>query len=295
MSPPVTLLDGGLSTALAERGVDLDHHLWTARLLVEDPEVLVAAHRDFVDAGAEVLITASYQASRRGFAALGRSAGEADDALRATTALARRAAAGTGVLVAASVGPYGAILADGSEYTGRYPVGGEALVAFHAERLAVLVDSAPDLLAVETLPSAAEAGAVAEAARRVAAERAEPARPAWVSFTCASAGHTAAGDPVEAAAHAALAMPGLVAVGVNCTAPAHVAPLLRRIRSVTSLPLVAYPNRGQAWDAATNRWSGAAEAGGDVDAWIEAGARWVGGCCGTGPADIAELRRRLDR
>lgn len=308
---PVTLIDGGLSSALAARGVDLDHPLWTARLLLGDPDTLVAAHRDFLAGGATVVITSSYQASRQGFAAQGLDAAAADDALRTTTAAARAAiAAHTAARphdpparVAASVGPYGAVLADGSEYTGRYPVGHDALVAFHAERLAVLIDTAPDLLAVETMPGAAEARAVAAALTLAPGGGVGPGRgpvPAWVSFTCPSATHTAAGDRIEDAVRAALAVPGVVAVGVNCTAPTHVGELLRRAATVTDLPLVAYPNRGQAWDADAKAWVGDPVAGfgeldGQLDGWLAAGARWVGGCCGVGPADIAALRDRLSR
>lgn len=298
----VTVLDGGLSTALAARGHDLDHPLWTARLLLDRPDELVAAHLDFLRAGAGVVITSSYQASRRGFAALGLDGAAADAALRATTALARRAVArhasetgGRPAPVAASVGPYGAVLADGSEYTGRYDVGHAGLVEFHAERLAVLVDSRPDLLAVETLPGAAEAAAVAEALARVAArpDGASPP-PVWVSFTCPSGTHTAAGDRVEDAVAAARSVPGLAMVGVNCTAPDQVAALLGRIGAVADLPLVAYPNSGQTWDAAAKRWRGEAHAGFDaIDDWVALGARLVGGCCGVGPDGIAALTRRL--
>ena len=293
---PVELIDGGLSSALSEMGCDLDHPLWTARLLLDDPETLVAAHLAYLRAGARVLISASYQASRRGFAALGLDAAAADAALVRTTELAReavrRAAAegldAHGVRVAASVGPYGAVLADGSEYTGAYPIDHAALVRFHAERLAVLVASGPDLLACETFPGAFEARAVAEALAG------GPEVPAWVTFTCRSDRATANGDAVEAAVEAALGVPGLVAVGVNCTAPEHVGELLRRIARVTYLPLVAYPNSGQRWDAAHKRWLGDASVIGDaVDGWVASGARLVGGCCGVGPADIAALGRRL--
>lgn len=295
-----TLLDGGLSTALAARGVDLDHPLWTARLLLDDPEVLEAAHLDFLRAGAQVLITASYQLSRRGIVAVGHDAAIADELLHRATAVARAAAArhraeasgagdGAPALVAASVGPFGAVLADGSEYTGRYPVGPAELADFHAERLAVLVASGPDLLAVETLPGAAEAAAVVAAARRVPG----PLPPSWVTFTCRDGAHTAAGDRIEDAVATAADLPGLALVGVNCTAPALVGELLARMAAVTDLPLVAYPNSGQVWDPDGNRWLGTPDTAFDVAGWAALGARWIGGCCGVGPDAVAALAGRV--
>jgi homocysteine S-methyltransferase len=297
----VVVLDGGLSTALAERGADLDHPLWTARSLLDatsDAEhPITDAHLAFLRSGARVLITASYQASRRGLLAAGApTTSAADAALARTTALARAAVkrwadeqldAGP-VRVGASVGPYGAVLADGSEYHGRYPIDADELREFHRERLDVLRGSRPDLLIAETLPGGFEASAVAEALD--AGDGGE--MPVWVSFTCADGRTTVNGDRIEDAAAAALAVPGLEALGVNCTAPAFVGELLARIATVTDLPLVAYPNRGQQWDAATNVWTDvpAVWPPGDVDAWRVAGARWVGGCCGVGPDGIGALR-----
>lgn len=293
---PVTVLDGGLSTALAARGHDLDHPLWTARLLLDDPDELTAAHLDFLRAGAEVVITASYQLSRQGLGALGHAPAAADELLGRSTALARRAAAirraeapGVTPLVAASVGPFGAVLADGSEYTGRYPIGDAALTTFHAERLDVLVASAPDLLAIETLPGAFEATAVAAALRALG----RPLPPSLVTFTCPASDRTAVGDRIEDAVAAAHDVPGIAAVGVNCTAPAHVAELLGRIATVTDLPLVAEPNSGQTWDADANCWLGEPDESFDIERWLERGARWVGGCCGVGPDGIAALSRRV--
>lgn len=279
-----TLLDGGLSTALERAGHNLDHPLWTARMLVDDPEALIAAHTAYLAAGAEVLITSSYQASRPGLAAAG--ATEPEAVLASATELAREAVhrVGRQALVAASVGPYGAVLADGSEYRGRYRLTHEQLVDFHRERLAVLLASAPDLVAAETLPTAAEAEAV------VAALGGSD-RPAWFSFTCRDAERTWGGDRIEAAAQAALRHRATIAVGVNCTAPEHVAGLLGRLRDVTDVPLVAYPNRGQRWDGTANRWSGRPRAVTPelVSSWVAAGARYIGGCCGVGPSDIAQL------
>lgn len=285
---PFTVLDGGLSTALERLGHDVTGPLWTARLVLEDPEAVVAAHAAYAEAGAEVLISASYQASVDGFVRAGCRPDAARSALAATTALARRAARRVGrtVLVAASCGPFGAVLADGSEYHGRYDASWEEVRRFHRERLAVLADSGPDLVAVETIPTRVEAEIV------LGELAAHPALAAWVSFSCADAAATGGGDRIEDAVAAAVASPNVVAVGVNCTAPAHVAELLRRARDVTELPLVAYPNHGGRWDGAHDRWVGPAcglDVERDLDPWLAAGACLVGGCCGIGPDAIAVL------
>lgn len=284
---PFTLLDGGLSTALEELGEHPAGLLWTAAALVDRPHVITAAHRRYVDAGADVVITASYQASVPGFVAAGLDAAESRRLLASTTAVAR--AAGD-VLVAASVGPYGAYLADGSEYRGDYVSSGAAtwddIRAFHRARLEVLVDTAPDAFAIETVPLRAEAEIVVEELRRLTDA------PAWVTFSCADATHTCGGDVL---ADAAASVAGAVtAVGVNCTAPALVGALLQSIRDRlgVEVPLVAYPNHGATWDGDHKCWVG--PAGGSelpslVPEWMAAGARLIGGCCGVGSVGIRAL------
>jgi homocysteine S-methyltransferase len=275
-SVPFVVVDGGLSTALEELGERPAGALWTAAALIDRPDVIVAAHRRFVEAGAEVVISSSYQASQAGFEAAGCSAAEARRLLASTTSLARRSGA---PVVAASVGPYGACQADGSEYHGRYGVGWAHVRRFHAERLDVLVDTGADLFAVETMPSIAEAEIVVDELRR------RTDSPAWVSFTCADDRRICSGD--EFADAAASVAPAVSWVGVNCTAPQHVDGLLHGVVG----PAVAYPNHGGTWDPLAKSWS----AGGPVfephrvAAWVHAGARLVGGCCGVGSADIAVL------
>ena len=281
---PFTLIDGGLSTVLEEMGEHPSGLLWTAAVLVDRPEVITAAHRRYVDAGADVVITSSYQASEPGFVAAGLSTTEARRLLASTTAVAR--AAGPSV-VACSVGPFGAYLGNGSEYTGRYSASWAEVRAFHRARLQVLVDTAPDVFAIETIPSLAEAEIVVEELRALTDAS------AWLTFTCADEAHTCSGD-VFANSVAAVA-PALSAVGVNCTDPSFVQPLLRSL--TTDLPLVAYPNHGAIWDGDHKCWSGAAggvEFAGLVPTWFAAGARLIGGCCGVGTggiAALAELRR----
>lgn len=292
------VLDGGLATELAARGHDLSDALWSARLLQDAPQAIEAVHLDYFDAGADVAITASYQASFEGFAARGFSRGETEQLLQRSVTLARAArdtarAKGMGatrtLLVAASVGPYGAILHDGSEYRGDYGLSEPALAQFHAPRIAALLEAAPDLLACETIPSLVEARAIVHALRD------HPAARAWVTFTCRDALHTAAGDSIAECARALDAEPQVVAIGVNCVAPALVTSLITAIRSRTDKPIVVYPNSGEVWDAHRRCWDGTATRfTAHVDEWIDAGAEWLGGCCRTTPADISLLRRTMD-
>ena len=288
-----TVLDGGLSTALEERGADLSGALWTARLLGEEPERIAEVHRAYYRAGASVATTASYQASVEGLVAAGYDAGAARDLLTRSVTLAREvrdelSGERPGLLVAASVGPYGAFLADGSEYRGRYGVGPARLRDFHGPRLELLAAAGPDLLAVETIPDLAEAEVLVPLLAEVGV-------PAWFSYSVTGS-TTAAGQPL-ADAYALLAgHPCLVAAGVNCSDQADVLGAVEAAVAATGLPAVAYPNRGGSWDAAAKRWSYGDALDLDLVAdWVAAGAAYVGGCCGTTPTDIAALAARLQR
>jgi homocysteine S-methyltransferase len=293
-APGPMVVDGGLATELERRGHDLSDRLWSARLLVSDPNAIEAVHLAYYRAGAQVATTASYQASIPGFAAAGLDRTAALEAIRRSVRLAQRARdryaeetdrpTADGLLVAGSVGPYGAMLADGSEYRGDYDPGPAALAEFHRPRMEALLEAGIDLLAFETIPTVREAEVLVDLLEDVGAS-------AWLSYTCRDDGHTAAGEPIEAAVALGDA-PGVVAVGINCTAPRHVAALLARAATVTDQPLIAYPNRGDRWDAATRAW--VAETADTYDpatvaGWTAFGATWLGGCCGTGPADIVAL------
>lgn len=282
------LIDGGLSTQLERLGHTLTDSLWTARALLDDPQAIVSAHRAFIDAGAQIITTASYQVSRCGFAQVGRAPGDADEALAASVALARDAVGDREVLVAASVGPYGAITNDGAEYRGRYGLARDELTAFHAERIEVLVAARPDLLVVETMPDLDELEAILEVLPRDL--------PSWISVTVADDAHLRAGQPIEEVAALVDGHPGVVALGVNCSEPDVVAPALRRLRALATLPLIAYPNAGGSWDARTHQWVAPRQAPMHaVHDWVAAGATIVGGCCGTDASDIAAMRAVLTR
>lgn len=281
-----TVLDGGLSNALVARGHDLSDDLWTARLLRDAPDEIAAVHRAYFAAGAEVATTASYQASVEGFERAGLDRAEAERLIVRSVTLAREVRdeladdAGTRV-VAASIGPYGAMLADGSEYRGRYGVTAARLRDFHRSRVELLAAAEPDLLAVETIPDADEAEVLVGII-------ADVGLPAWLSYSVAGLS-TRAGQPLEAAYEIA-AGSGLVATGVNCCRPEDVLPALEVARRVTGLPGIAYPNSGQGWDNRAHTWTG--ETAYDVGLaprWVAAGAAYVGGCCQVGPSDIAAL------
>lgn len=285
-------LDGGLATELEAQGNDLSGDLWSARLLREDPDAIRRAHEAYFAAGAAVGISASYQASRAGFARHGLEPDDADELLRQSVRLVREAADNTGGpgsrYVAASVGPFGAIRHDGSEYRGRYGVPHDQLVSFHAERLKVLIDAGPDMLAIETVPDVDEARAILEALEQVGSEL-----PAWLSFSCADGRTTNAGQPIEEAAALVAASARVGAVGVNCTAPEHVTELVTRINTAApGTPIVVYPNAGRTWDPASERWHG--DGSGvippqTVREWLAVGATAVGGCCGLGPTAIQAI------
>ncbi|MGN6522321.1 MAG: homocysteine S-methyltransferase [Actinomycetes bacterium] len=314
------VLDGGLATQLEADGHDLSGVLWSARLLAEQPDAVVAAHRAYLEAGAEVIETASYQASFEGFERAGIDRRTGQQLLRRSVELARQAieewgattggAASTGGAapvvptgatpgfsprwVAASVGPYGAMLADGSEYTGTYGVGGdpvsvEALRRFHRPRLEALAEAEPDVFAVETVPCLREVEAVASELEALGL-------PGWISVTVAD-GRLRSGESLGEAFDVAATGRTVIAVGVNCSAPEDVdqALAVAAASRARDLPLVVYPNSGEGWDASTGGWRGTATFGSErVHDWLAAGARLVGGCCRVGPEQIAQLARLAD-
>lgn len=277
------IIDGGLSNALADRGHDLADDLWTARLLRDAPEEIVAVHRTYFEAGAQVATTASYQASVGGFTAAGLGTKEAERLIVRSVELAREAADGfPGAKVAASVGPYGAVLGDGSEYRGRYGLSASQLRDFHRPRIELLLSAKPDLLAVETIPDIDEAEVLA-------ALLDEYQMNAWLSYTIAD-GRTRAGQPLEEAFAVARGVDAIVATGVNCCAPAEVLGAVRAAVAASGKPAIAYPNAGETWDAEAHEWVGTSSYDlGLVPAWRAAGAEHLGGCCRIGPTQIAAL------
>ena len=281
------VLDGGMATELERGGADLRDELWSARLLKDDPAAIGRVHEAFFEAGADVAISASYQASFSGFADRGIEAEEAASLMRRSVALAREAAeaAGTDGLVAASVGPFGATLADGSEYRGDYGLSAGALAMFHRPRFETLLEAEPDLLAIETIPSIVEAEAL------VTLLEDHPEARAWISFSCRDGACISDGTPFADALALAASSDRVVAVGVNCTPPGFIPSLLEGGAEV-SKPLLVYPNVGSTWDAASRSWILEGERpdpGASAVTWRAAGASIVGGCCGTTPDDVRAI------
>ncbi len=294
----VVALDGGLSTELEAAGHDVGSSLWSARLVEQDPAAVVAAHTRFFAAGARVATTASYQVSAQGFAAAGLGAEAAERSLRRSVALAQDARDRSGLAgrawVAGSVGPYGAVLADGSEYTGAYAGSGgldlEALRRFHRPRLQALADAGADVLACETIPAALEVEALL-------LELADVDVPAWISLTteldATGTVRTRRGERAQDVFTMVRDAPSVVAAGVNCLAPGDVTASVEVARA-SGRPVVVYPNSGERWDAAARAWAGDPRLSpADVQRWVDGGARLVGGCCRVGPELLADLVQRL--
>ncbi|MFD7237227.1 homocysteine S-methyltransferase [Streptomyces syringium] len=288
------VLDGGLSNQLVAQGCDLSDELWSARLLADDPGQIEQAHAAYVRAGARVLITSSYQATFEGFARRGLGPEEAAGLLRRSVELARQAAragedgrAGREVWVAASVGPYGAMLADGSEYRGRYGLSVGELERFHRPRIEALVAAEPDVLALETVPDTDEARALLAAVRGCVV-------PVWLSYSVVGE-RTRAGQSLAEAFALAADDDQVIAVGVNCCEPRDVDRAVEIAARTTGKPVVVYPNSGEEWDARARDWRGRSTFDPErVEAWQAAGARLIGGCCRVGPDRIAELARLLE-
>lgn len=287
------VLDGGLATELETRGYDLRHSLWSARLLREAPQAIEDVHVSYFEAGADVAITSSYHATLEGFEAARIPRAEGAQLLRLSVELAQRARDRTGGdgLVAASVGLYGVVWADGTEYTGDYSRATDDQIAeTQRSRIAELLAAGPDLLAIETIPSGREAAILGELLTEF------PGVDAWISFCCRDGGHLSDGTPIGEAIRSAGRTGRVTAFGINCTPPTHIESLLVKARQATDLPLLVYPNHGRVWHGDTYTWSGA---GVDhfepelVERWRSLGARAIGGCCGIGPAAIAEIARVL--
>jgi homocysteine S-methyltransferase len=289
----IHVIDGGLATELEQRGAKIDGPLWSAHVLEDQPEILLDVHRAYIEAGAGVISTCSYQVSRMGYTEYGLSADRADRALLKAVELGRQAAAEfpeKRVQVAASLGPYGAALHNGAEYNGNYGCSYEDLVRFHRERIEVLRGAkgaeAPDLLAFETFPSLVEARAVIEALE------VWPEIPVWFSFSCRDERTSAHGEPIVDCAQIAGKLEQTVAVGVNCVPPRWVPSLIAELRKGTDKPLMVYPNSGEGWDAENRCWIGTTdpgEFGDEARKWFAAGAQLVGGCCRTGPTHIRQV------
>ncbi len=289
----IHVLDGGLATELEYQGARIDGPLWSAHVLEDEPEKLSAVHRAYIEAGAECIATCSYQVSRKGYAEVGFTAERADRAFVRSVELARAAIAefpGRRLLVAGSLGPYGAALHNGGEYHGNYDCTFDDLVRFHRERIEIFAHASgrqrPDLLAFETFPSLEEARAVG------AALAPWPELQAWFSFSCRDEKHVSHGERVADCAALVASFPQTVAIGVNCVPPKWIPSLIAELRAASSKPVLVYPNSGDGWDEERRCWIGTtdpAEFGARAAEWFRAGAQIVGGCCRTRPEHICAV------
>ncbi len=294
---PLVILDGALSTELERHGCDLNDPLWSAKILLENPDQVRTVHEDYYNAGADCVITASYQATYEGFIKCGLSEQQAKELIRLSVSLAKNAANasqqkqtnGTSKahpLVAASVGPYGAYLADGSEYRGNYGLSEQELVQFHHKRLQTLISAGPDILACETIPCLIEAKALTTLLAK------HPGTYCWISFSAKDGEHTNNGEKLEECARFLDDFEQVAAVGINCTAPEYVESLIGEIKKGTNKPVVVYPNSGETYDSIAKCWtrkSTHTPFNEFAVRWYEKGARIIGGCCRTTPDDIRTI------
>jgi len=292
------ILDGALATELEKRGANLNHALWSAKLLIENPALIKQVHLDYLHAGADIITTATYQASFSGFAKQGYSKKDTEDLMQLSLSIAKDAinefllaspASNKKVpLVAASIGPYGAALADGSEYKGNYNVSLETLMEFHKHRLDLLARSNANILAFETIPCLEEALAIKELLKNY------PQCQAWVSFSCKDEAHLCSGALFSEAIELLNESPNIIGVGVNCTAPHYIESLIKMAVPITDKYIVVYPNKGEAYNSDTKTWEPTDNCElsfvDNAQIWKAAGAKVIGGCCRTSPADIQQLK-----
>jgi len=293
------LIDGGLSNELERQGCDLNHKLWSAHMLENNPEAIIEAHLAYLKAGAQCITTSSYQATLPGFMQLGYDRTTAEAMIIKTVTLAEEAikrfeAWGnntSSLLIAASIGPYGAYLSDGSEYRGNYDVSDATLFDFHMPRIKLLDETNAHFFACETIPSFQEAKVLAEILKQTK-------KPAWITFSCKDDKHINDGTPISECASLLKDHPNVFAIGVNCTAPQHISGLVKELKAnADSKRIVVYPNSGEVFQAKTKTWLGLADPNAFASMsqeWISLGVDIMGGCCRIGPDHIRKMNDALN-
>ncbi|WP_024955049.1 homocysteine S-methyltransferase [Sulfurospirillum arcachonense] len=292
------VIDGALGTELERKGYELNDPIWSAKFLMQNPMAIAQVHQDYLEAGADCITTASYQASFEGFMKKGLSKQEAKELLKNSIELAKKTRdnfvqnntnkSRVKPLVAASIGPYGAFLADGSEFRGNYKVSEQELIDFHKERMQTILETNPDLLALETLPSFKEAKALCELLKDF------PNAHAWLTFSAKDEKHINDGTPIKECAQWLDKQKQIIAIGINCTAPQYIASLISQIKEVSTKPIIVYPNAGGSYDAITKTWNTKEEISSykaKAELWYEKGATLIGGCCQTTPTDIEQIAK----
>lgn len=292
------LLDGALATELEAKGADLKDPLWSAKVLMENPGLLRQVNSEYLEAGADFVTTATYQATFQGFEKRGLTHTESRRLFEQSVEIAMQARdefwnkkenrfGRIQPIVVASIGPYGAFLADGSEYRGDYETDLNELKNFHRERLSVLTGTDADILAFETIPSLPEAEAIVELLEEF------PNATAWVSFSCRDEKRISDGSLFSDTVKLVDSSPQIIAIGINCIPPELVVPLLELAKPLTQKPLMAYPNSGEKWDSGNHCWISEKSSSNFTElakSWLKAGAKVIGGCCRTSPSDISQLR-----
>lgn len=290
------LLDGGLSNELERQGCDLNQKLWSAKLLESNPEAIILAHLAYLESGAQCIITSSYQATLPGFMAIGYDQPSASALILKSVQLAEEARSrfmsyhphSLKPLIAASIGPYGAYLADGSEYRGDYGISDQELTDFHEPRIKLLNNSTADILACETIPSFQEASVLSAILKN-------SNKSAWISFSCKDGKHINDGTPIEKCAAFLAHHPRIFAIGVNCTSPNYISELIQSIKTKSGdKKIVVYPNSGAVYHADSKTWSGLSDLSSCevmVKEWMDLGADIIGGCCGIGPEQIKAMSK----
>lgn len=295
------IIDGALASELQRRGCDLNDSLWSAKVLIEQPELIQQVHYDYFKAGADCAITASYQATPMGFAQKGIELEESIKLIKTSVKLAQQAKMqylndikqDKALLIAGSVGPYGAYLANGSEYTGDYQLSESEFIAFHKDRVTALIDAGVDILACETMPSFLEIKALVKLIQQF------PMVNCWFSLTLKDQQHISDGTPLTEVIEYLNSIEQIVSVGINCIALEKVTPALEVLSKLTSKPLIVYPNSGEQYDPTTKQWHKNhhhnCTFANQLDTWIKLGAKLIGGCCQTTPEDIVEIHQLLNK
>ena len=299
----IIILDGALGTELESLGYDVSGKLWSAQYLLDQPQIIQDVHESYVRAGSDIITTSSYQASIPAFIEAGLAPEKAYDLLKETVFLAQKAIENVWQelspeeqkqrpypLIAGSVGPYAAYLADGSEYTGDYQLSEGEFQEFHRPRIQALLEVGCDLLAIETIPNGAEAAAIL----RLLAEE-FPQAEAYLSFVAQSENAISDGTKIEELGNLAQESSQVLAVGFNCTAPHLIAPLLHELGQVCNKPFLTYPNSGETYNGLTRTWHDNPEQERSLlensKLWQNQGVRLFGGCCRTRPEDIYQLAK----
>jgi len=290
---PFIVLDGGLATELEKKGFDLNDHLWSAALLVNNPGAIRDIHLSYLEAGADCIITSSYQATISGFMKKGFSQKEAADLIKLSVKLAREAVEifldnnscknRPLPFVAGSAGCYGSFLADGSEYRGDYHLEFHEYADFHRPRVELLAEAGADIIAFETIPCAEEGTAIVEFMKDY------PELPYWIVFSVKDEVHISNGDVFADFIKNTKFSDNLIGCGINCSDPGNTTAILKGLQNLEKKNFVVYPNSGEIYDKHCNCWKEPENMDlflASVSTWYEFGAKIIGGCCRTGPEEV---------